>query len=247
MFHKVMIKSGDHDGSGGVEETDVEGFVLRIAAIAEQSSNHPLSRAIMEVSRSPLFIYRMPTSFDFVYRSVLISIHFLTCIPFRLFPPIFQLFQFTFRLLSIFASTRAYIYPFPITSIHFRPFSGFFISFSTTFRIHLCLHLSIPYYFRLFPPISDISLLLIISIHMCLFQSIHYVSISIPTYFFPFPTFPFTFRVFSTISMLVCLYLTIAYYLYPFPIVINHFLLFLPISDFSNLFPTTFDYFHRCD
>jgi len=36
----------------GEGEGDLEGLVLRIAAIAEQSSNHPLSRAILEVSSS---------------------------------------------------------------------------------------------------------------------------------------------------------------------------------------------------
>jgi len=49
MLQIVMKKRDDY---GGVEkEDDVEGFVLRIAAIAEQSSNHPLSRAIIEVGR----------------------------------------------------------------------------------------------------------------------------------------------------------------------------------------------------
>ena len=37
---------------GEGEGDHLEGFVLRIAAIAEQSSNHPLSRAILEVSSS---------------------------------------------------------------------------------------------------------------------------------------------------------------------------------------------------
>jgi len=47
---------------GEGEGDHLEGFVLRIAAIAEQSSNHPLSRAILEVSSSiypPIYLFTL--------------------------------------------------------------------------------------------------------------------------------------------------------------------------------------------
>ena len=63
----MMLLQGEGDGEGNGEgEGDLEGgFVLRIAAIAEQSSNHPLSRAILEVSSN-------------IYLSIYLRIHLST-------------------------------------------------------------------------------------------------------------------------------------------------------------------------